>query len=290
MKRVLGKGLEALIPTAPAGEAQTTVEESTSNSNIHEIPISKVKPSPFQPRITFDPTRLSELAQSISARGVIQPIAVRAIENGFELIVGERRLRAMELLGRTMIPAIIHDILSNEEAMELTLIENIQRENLNPIEEAGAYHRLLTEFNLSQADLAARVGKERSSISNTIRLLSLPSEIQEMISSGKLSAGHARALLTLATDSEKITLAQRVVEQEMSVRDLEKLVYADKPARRTSRPRMRSAQVEMLEEELKKKLGTKVMLTQRKKGGRITIEYYSSDELERLLAFFGFQG
>ncbi len=240
--------------------------------------------------MTFDPARLSELAQSISTRGVIQPIAVRAMDGHYELIVGERRLRAMELLGRTMIPAIVYDILSNEEAMELTLIENIQRENLNPIEEAGAYHRLLTEFNLSQADLAARVGKERSSISNAIRLLSLPSEIQDMISSGKLTAGHARALLTLATDSEKIAMAQRVVAQEMSVRDLEKLVYNDKPARRASRIRLRSAQVQSLEEELKKKLGTKVILTQRKKGGRITIEYYSNDELERLLAFFGFQG
>jgi ParB family transcriptional regulator, chromosome partitioning protein len=290
MKRVLGKGLEALIPTADTGEPKSAVETSTNTNDIHEIPIAKVKPSPFQPRVAFDPARLSELAQSISTRGVIQPIVVRARDGGYELIVGERRLRAMELLGRTMIPAIVYDILSNEEAMELTLIENIQRENLNPIEEAGAYHRLLTEFNLSQADLAARVGKERSSISNAIRLLSLPSEIQELISGGKLSAGHARALLTLATDSEKITLAQRVVAQEMSVRDLEKLVYADKPTRRTSRIRLRSAQVQALEEELKKKLGTKVMLTQRKKGGRITIEYYSNDELERLLAFFGFQG
>lgn len=290
MKRVLGKGLEALIPTADTGEPKSAVETSTSTNDIHEIPIAKVKPSPFQPRVTFDPARLSELAQSISTRGVIQPIAVRARDGGYELIVGERRLRAMELLGRTMIPAIVYDILSNEEAMELTLIENIQRENLNPIEEASAYHRLLTEFNLSQADLAARVGKERSSISNAIRLLSLPSEIQELISGGKISAGHARALLTLATDSEKITMAQRVVAQEMSVRDLEKLVYADKPTRRTSRIRLRSAQVQALEEELKKKLGTKVMLTQRKKGGRITIEYYSNDELERLLAFFGFQG
>jgi ParB family chromosome partitioning protein len=196
----------------------------------------------------------------------------------------------MELLGRTMIPAIIYDILSNEEAMELTLIENIQRENLNPIEEANAYHRLLTEFNLSQADLAARVGKERSSISNAIRLLSLPSEIQDLLSGGKLSAGHARALLTLATDSEKIIMAQRVVAQEMSVRDLEKLVYSDKPSRKSTRVRLRSAQIQSLEEELKKKLGTKVILTQRKKGGRITIEYYSSDELERLLAYLGIQG
>jgi ParB family transcriptional regulator, chromosome partitioning protein len=290
MKKVLGKGLEALIPTSATGESKTAVETSETTSDIREIPIAKIKPSPFQPRVIFDPARLSELAQSISTRGVIQPIAVRAIDGGFELIVGERRLKAMEMLGRTVIPAIIYDILSNEEAMELTLIENIQRENLNPIEEAGAYHRLLTEFNLSQADLAARVGKERSSISNAIRLLSLPSEIQELLSSGKISAGHARALLTLSTDSEKITLAQRVVAQEMSVRDLEKMVYADKPSRKTTRIRLRSAQVMALEEELKKKMGTKVILTQRKKGGRITIEYYSSDELERLLAYLGIQG
>jgi len=288
MKRVLGRGLEALIPTSGAADINETVE--TSLNSVREISLAKIKPSPFQPRQTFDQEKLGELAQSINVRGVIQPIVVRAIGDHFELIVGERRLKALELLGRANIPAIVYDTISNEEAMELTLIENIQREDLNPIEEAAAYHRLLTEFNISQADLAEKIGKERSSISNCIRLLSLPDEIQRLISAGKLTAGHARALLTLPTDLDKIAMAEKVVAQEMSVRDLEKLVYADKPSKKARAPKLRSAQVLALEEELKRKLGTKVTLNQRKKGGRITIEYYSGDELERLLSLFGIQG
>jgi ParB family chromosome partitioning protein len=290
MKRVLGKGLGALIPGAESvGEEKEPATASEMN-NIQEIPISKIKASPFQPRRAFDDDRLSELAQSIGVRGIIQPVVVRAIDGAFELIVGERRFRAMELLGRTTIPAVVYNSVSNEEAMELALIENIQRQDLNPIEEANAYYRLMTECNIPQADLASRVGKDRSSVANSVRLLSLPADVQGLISEGKLTAGHARAILAVPGDPERIALAEKAVAQGMSVRDLEKLVYADKPQRRASRARLRSAQVVALEEELKRKLGTRVFLTQRKKGGRITIEYYSNDELERLLALFGVQG
>jgi ParB family chromosome partitioning protein len=285
MKRVLGKGLEALIPGAGSDERDVT--ESPKLNVIHDLPLEKIKASPFQPRTNFDRASLDELSLSIGERGVIQPVVVRPVGDTYELIAGERRLRAVELLGKKTIPAIIYDTISNQEAMELALIENIQRQDLNPIEEAGAYHRLMTECSLSQNDIAARVGKERSSIANAIRLLSLPNEIKEMISDGKISAGHARAILAISSDIEKLALAQRTALDGLSVRELEKLVYADKAPRKARRTKLRSAQVVALEEELKKALGTKVMLNQRRKGGRITIEYYSNDELDRLLELFG---
>ncbi|HBC45435.1 MAG TPA: hypothetical protein DCZ43_00160, partial [candidate division Zixibacteria bacterium] len=282
MKRVLGKGLEALIPGA--GAEETIVSEPVSGlSLVREIDLGSIKPSPFQPRVTFDNVRLYELAQSIEARGVIQPIVVRPVGEKFELIVGERRFRAMEMLGRATIPAIVIDTISNEEAMELTLIENIQREDLNPVEEASAYYRLMTDCNLSQTDVATRVGKERSSIANSIRLLSLPKEILDLLCENKLSAGHARALLAIPSDSDRIAMAGRTVIEDLSVRDLEKIVYADKSQRIASRPKPRSPQLISIEENLKRQLGTKVILTQRRKGGQITIEYYSNEELERLL-------
>jgi len=289
MKRVLGKGLEALIPGA--GAEETIVSEPVSGlSLVREIDLGSIKPSPFQPRVTFDNVRLYELAQSIEARGVIQPIVVRPVGEKFELIVGERRFRAMEMLGRATIPAIVIDTISNEEAMELTLIENIQREDLNPVEEANAYYRLMTDCNLSQTDVATRVGKERSSIANSIRLLSLPKEILDLLCENKLSAGHARALLAIPSDSDRIAMAGRTVIEDLSVRDLEKIVYADKSQRIASRPKPRSPQVISIEENLKRQLGTKVILTQRRKGGQITIEYYSNEELERLLQLLGVQG
>jgi ParB family transcriptional regulator, chromosome partitioning protein len=287
MKRVLGKGLEALIPSGTDSETIITTSDTTGLNLVRDIPLANIKPSPFQPRVNFDSVRLYELAQSIEARGVIQPIVVRPIDDKFELIVGERRLRAMEILGRATVPAIVIESISNEEAMELTLIENIQREDLNPIEEAQAYYRLITECNLSQSDVAAKVGKERSSVSNAIRLLSLPQDILDLLSDGKLSAGHGRALLTLSDDAEKIALAGRVVLEEMSVRDLEKIAYADKSPKKNAKVRLRSPQVLAIEDTLKRHLGTKVSLVQRRKGGRITIEYYSNDELERLLGIFG---
>jgi ParB family chromosome partitioning protein len=287
MKRVLGKGLEALIPSI--AEDEQVVQEPGGMNLIREIPLKSIKPSPFQPRIIFDSVKLYELAQSIEARGVIQPIVVRSVGDDYELIVGERRLRAVEMLGRATIPAVVYESVSNEEAMELTLIENIQRADLNPLEEARAYYRLMTECNLAQAEVAAKVGKERSSVANAIRLLSLPQDILDLISQGKLSAGHGRALLAIPVDADKSLLARKIVAEEMSVRDLEKIVYADKNSKKANRLRQRSPQITSIEEDLKRQLGTKVFLTQRKKGGRITIEYYSNDELERLLTLLGVQ-
>lgn len=291
MKRsALGKGLEALIPTTGMSADEIKIAEASSPNAIHDIPLDKIKPSPFQPRLNFDSIKLAELAQSITERGVIQPVVVRVIDGGYELIVGERRLRATELSGRKSIPVVVIDNISNEEAMELTLIENIQRQDLNPIEEANAYRRLMVECNLSQADVARKVGIDRSSVANSVRLLSLPEIIQNMLGDGKLTAGHARALLALAADSEKIALAEKTVAHDLSVRELEKLVYIDKARKKRGLNRQRPVQIASLEEELKRKLGTKVLINQRKKGGRIMIEYYSNDELNRLLAILGIAG
>ncbi len=288
MKRmVLGRGLEALIPGAGASGAEEDTSSHSRHGVIFEIPISEIKPNPFQPRQVFDQAKLAELAESIRERGVIQPVVVRATENGYELIVGERRLKAVEKLGMPSIPAVVYDSTSNEESMELALIENIQRENLNAIEEATAYRRLMTECNLTQADVAGRVGKDRSSVANSLRLLSLPEVIQGMVNDGRLSAGQARTLLALQTDTEKIALAEKAIAEGLNVRELEKLVYNNKPARKLKLAESRSAQVVSVEEVLKRKFGTKVSINQKKKGGKIIFEYYTNDDLNRILDLFG---
>jgi len=286
MKRIaLGKGLEALIPGAASQENDTS--EGVSAKIIHDIPIEKLKPNPFQPRRAFDPTRLAELVESIKESGLIQPLVVRKSGDGYEVIVGERRLKAIEKLGWETAPAVIIESPSNETVMEMALIENIQREDLNPIEEANAYHRLITECNISQADVATRVGKNRSSVANSIRLLSLPDRVKELIVEGKLSAGHARALLAIDNDAEKISLAEKFASDGLSVRELERLVYTEKPLQKTKKSVLRSPQIESIEESLKRKFATKVSINQKRKGGRIIIEYYSDDELNRLLELFG---
>jgi ParB family chromosome partitioning protein len=286
MKRVaLGKGLEALIPGAASRENDTT--EGVSAKNIIDIPLEKIKPSPFQPRQAFDPTRLAELVESIKESGLIQPLVVRKSGDGYELIVGERRLKALEKLGWETAPVVIVESANNQTVMEMALIENIQREDLNPIEEANAYYKLIKECNISQADVATRVGKDRSSVANSIRLLSLPDRVKQLIVDGKLSAGHARALLAIDNDAEKISLAEKFAADGLSVRELEKLVYNEKSRRKSIKAVSRSPQIESIEESLKRKFATKVSISQKRKGGRIIIEYYSDDELNRLLELFG---
>jgi ParB family chromosome partitioning protein len=287
MKRLaLGRGLEALIPDASAAE-EKDVTIDTSSSKLHAIPLERINPGPFQPRHTFDPAGLAELAESIKERGMIQPIVVRAVDGAFELVAGERRLRAVERLGWESIPSLVLDNVDNEAVMEIALIENLQREDLNPIEEASAFQRLMSECSLSQAEVAARVGKDRSSVANSLRLLSLPEKIQGMLIEGSITSGHARALLAVAGDSEKISLATKVSREDLSVRQLEKIVYKEGRAGRIRKPKARPAEIAAIEESLKRKLGTKVIITRKRKGGKITIEYYSDDELNRLLEFFG---
>lgn len=287
MKRLaLGRGLEALIPDASAAE-ETDVTIDTSKNLVYDIPLTRIKTGPFQPRRSFDPGSLAELAESIKERGMIQPVVVRAVNDTFELLAGERRLRAVEKLGWESVPSLVLDNVDNEAVMEIALIENLQREDLNPIEEASAFQRLMTECSLSQADVAARVGKDRSSVANSLRLLSLPEKIQGMLIESSITSGHARALLAVAGDSEKINLATKVLREDLSVRQLEKIVYGQGRPDRTGKPKARPAEIAAIEESLKRKLGTKVIITRKRKGGKITIEYYSDDELNRLLEFFG---
>ena len=274
-KRVLGRGLEALIPLKEEGFEK-------------EVLVKDISPNKYQPRESFRPEKLRELIASIREKGVVQPILVRAKGRGYELIAGERRLRAARELRLKKIPAVIRDV-RDEEMLELSLIENIQREDLTPIEEAQAYRRLIKEFGLTQSSLAKRVGKERPSIANILRLLSLPREIQLDVSRGTISPGHARALLGLGKAGQ-VEMNKKIKRRRLSVRETEELVSRRKrrkpPAKRRTMLR-RDVQIVALEEELMKTLGTRVRITQRQGKGKIEIEYYSPEDLERILELLG---
>jgi len=274
MKRIaLGRGLESLIPPG---------EPLAQEKGIQEIEVADLKSNSDQPRKHFEEQKIRELAESIRNNGMIQPIVVRHTDDGYELIVGERRLRAARFLGLQKIPAIVYGEASRRETIELALVENIQRENLNPIEEASAYQVLLADHGLTQDDLATRVGRDRSSVANSLRLLSLPEPIKAMIIEGRLSAGAARVILAVPGEKEKIELAEKAVREGLSVRALEQLVYgAGKRAVR--RPTTKSPQLLSLEEKLRGRFQTKVVINPRRKGGRIVIEYYNNDGLARIL-------
>ena len=274
-RQALGKGIEALIPEIPEEIIKT-------KKNLADIEIDKIKTNPYQPRINFDEEKLKELALSIKEKGMIQPVVVRRKEDGFELVAGERRLKAAEKIGMKLIPALIMENLSKGEMLELTLIENVQREDLNPIEEAKGYKRLLEECGLSQKELSKKISKDRSSIANTLRLLNLPIEIQNYIGSGKISEGHARAILAVNTTKEQIDLANKVIKFRLSVREIEKLVY-EKAKVFKKKLRKASPSVLELEERLIRHFGTKVKVIHRKNKGKIEIEFYSEEDLQRIL-------
>lgn len=269
-RRALGRGLGALIPGASDGH---------DRSDAATVPLSAIRPNPMQPRQRFREHAVAELAESIRQKGILQPLLVRRISAGlFELIAGERRLRAAERAGLSHVPVAIRDV-SDDEMLELALIENIQREDLNPIEEARAYQRMMDELDMTQQDISARVGKDRSTIANTVRLLHLPAKILADIESGALSAGHARALAGAGSDNAKLALAHRVVSQRLSVRQTERLAKAKSTTGVVSDPDVRQ-----VEHSLTETLGTRVRL-QGKKGehGRIEIEYYSIEQLNGLI-------
>ncbi|NLJ81086.1 MAG: ParB/RepB/Spo0J family partition protein [Firmicutes bacterium] len=272
-KQRLGKGLRALIPQA---------EEAVGRGDVQEIALSLVEPNPFQPRRDFDEERLKELADSISKFGLLEPVILRSRGARYELVVGERRVRAAQLAGLTHIPAILR-AFDDLEMMQVALIENLQREDLNPIEEAEGYQRLIEEFGLTQEEVAASVGKRRSSVANLVRLLKLGELEQAMVREGSLSAGHAKVLLAVKGESERLQLAKRVKKEGMSVRQLERLLQkkAGDVPRGTSR--RLNPELVALEEELQKHIGTRVKISYRQGKGRISLEYYSDRELERLL-------
>ena len=275
----LGKGLDSLIP-----EGKTIIKEKEEKSGEQIVKISKIEPNREQPRKSFAEKELQELAESIKQFGVLQPLLVKKNGEYYEIIAGERRWRAAKLAGLKEVPVIIREY-TEKEIVEIALIENIQRENLNPIEEALAYSRLMTEFNMKQEELAERVSKNRSTISNAMRLLKLGSRIQEMLIEGKISAGHARALIDIEDGEVQYEIAVKICEQELSVRDVEKLVRQLKnPKKVVEKPVIEHAFVyKDLEEKMISVMGTKVNINQKANGrGKIEIEYYSNDELEHI--------
>ncbi len=275
-KKVLGKGLSALIPER-LGER---------GERVSYVSIERKIKSPFQPRENFNQKRLDELISSIQEKGVLQPILVRSKGGDYEIIAGERRLRAARALGMNEIPVIVRDV-DDVDVLELSLIENIQREELNPIEEAKAFQRLIDEFGFSQEEVAKAVGKERATISNTIRLLGLPKRVREMVSQGELTMGHGRALLALAGEHTILKLANSILRRGLSVREVENIVAKKKsPVSKTAgAAKMRDHKVMFFEEELQRALGTKVKIQHGRKRGKIQIEYYSLEDLERIYNF-----
>jgi len=278
-RKALGRGLEALIPpSTPAGPSE--------GAATRQIPIADVAANPFQPRSRFDDTALKELAASIKATGVLQPVLVRRRDDGYQLVAGERRLRAAQLAGMPSIPAIVREV-DDREMMELALIENVQREDLNPIDEAKAYKALVSTVGLTHDQLSERVGKQRSSISNSLRLLGLPPEVQDMVSRGTLSAGHARALLGLEASGDQLAAARYIQAKGFSVRRTETFV-ARRLRRQHGRPRARrNGGFGEWEAKLQQRFATRVTISPGRKGGRVEFEYYGDSDLERLLEAWG---
>lgn len=288
--RGLGKGLDLMIPNL-VGETKEKKDISSTSSNKGGetiVKITKVEPNREQPRKVFDEDALQELADSIKQFGVIQPILVQDRNDHYEIIAGERRWRAAKLAGLKEVPVIIKNY-TEREIVEISLIENIQREDLNPIEEAQAYKRLLNEFNLKQDEVAERVSKSRAAVTNSLRLLKLSERVQQMVIDEMISTGHARALLAVEKEEDQYLLAQRIFDEKLSVRDIEKIVKSyGKPAKQ-KKEKNKSLEViyKDIEEQLKQKLGTKVAVSSKGEGaGKIEIEFYNHDDLERLLDMF----
>jgi ParB family chromosome partitioning protein len=281
----LGRGLEALLGSVSRDQAQAA-------GSLRELPVSTVVPNPLQPRTHIDETELVELTASIEASGLLQPVIVRPRNGKYELIAGERRWRAVQRLGWPKIPAVVKDV-DDPTLLTLALVENLQRDDLNPIDEAAGYQRLGEEFELPQAEIARLVGRDRSTIANLLRLLKLPDEVKQLIQSGKLSEGHARALLAIGDEAQQVAVAREAAEQGWSVRDVEGRTRGEGRARAAApetsaqRPAQKSApgaDTRRVEDALRKRLGTDVRVTARRKGrGFLTISYYSNDDLARVL-------
>jgi ParB family chromosome partitioning protein len=278
--RGLGKGLGALLPN---------MDDDNNNGPQMELEINLITANPYQPRREFSNEKLTELADSIRIHGIIQPLLVREFDGKYQLIAGERRLRAAKLAGLTEVPVVIKE-MSEQSMMEVAIVENIQRENLNPIEEAEAFRRLMNEFYLTQDDIAKKVGKSRPAIANTLRLLNLPKEVQSDLGSGTLTMGHARALLGLRTPEEQKHIWAQIQMQQLSVRETEELIRKlnEPPAvSRETKAKIniisdKDPNIQLVEEELQQMLGTKVTIREKGKGGKIEIDYYSTEEFERI--------
>jgi ParB family chromosome partitioning protein len=274
-RRALGKGLSALIPEDPGMTAR--------DSRFLECPVEAIEPNPYQPRQHFQGPELEELVRSVKAKGIVTPLLVSTSEAGFQLIAGERRWRAAQRAGLKTVPVVVRET-TPIESLELALVENIHRKDLNPIEEAAAYRKWMEDGHMTQGALAKALGRERSTITNLLRLLKLPSPIQQDLIDGRLSTGHGRVLAGIKDPREQMRLRNVITKNDLSVRQAEALAQKKRgPARTQSKPSEREAYLQSLAEDLKRSLGTKVAISKKGRGGRITIFYYSDDELGRLL-------
>ena len=280
----LGKGLEALIrPEKKEPKKKKRTKRTSTSSGISEILISDIRPNPNQPRREFDKATLEELASSIKLKGVVTPITVRRVEKGFELIAGERRWRASKISKKRKIPAYVINVKNDSEIMEIALIENIQRQDLNALEESEAYAVLNSKFGMSHNEIAKAVGKNRVTISNSLRLLKLPSEIRNSLRKGIITAGHARAILQGKTTNQMIKAWKKIIESNLSVRNSETLFKSAVQPLKRKKKKIYSQQVKSVEDKLIEILGTKVKLKAGKNKGSIEISYYSDDDLERII-------
>ncbi|WP_447600158.1 ParB/RepB/Spo0J family partition protein [Nitrospira sp. Nam80] len=275
-KKALGRGLDALLPTArPAVEAE--------RGDVQQLRVESIVPNRYQPRQQFSEAELLDLSRSLKENGLLQPVLVRRKGDGiFELIAGERRLRAAKLAGLEKIPALIRNC-SDQESMVLALVENLQRDDLNPMETARAYHRMVTEFGLTQDAIAQKVGRDRSSVANLLRLMTLPTEIQELIETDQLSTGHAKVILGLVAPDAQVQLARRILQAQLSVREAERLLQHQAEGRRSAKRVARPPARSDLEERLQKRLGTRVHIEKGRRGGKIIIQYFSPEELDGIV-------
>ncbi len=291
LKPVLGRGLASLIPRQQPEGPPLRADDGATHEIIASIDLDRIEGNPYQPRAEFDQVALDELMRSIQEKGVIQPITVRRTARGYQLISGERRVRAARQAGIKQIPAYIIRVRSDEEMLELALIENLQREHLNPIEIAISYKRLIDECDYTQEEVAHKTSKDRSTVTNFLRLLKLPEPIQRAVRKGEISSGHARAILAIEDPAMQVDVCERIIDRGLSVRDVERLVRAKTKARRrhAAGPVGGVApSVSSIEEKLRQLLGTKVQVRRQKDGrGEIVIEYYSNDDLDRILDLFG---
>jgi ParB family transcriptional regulator, chromosome partitioning protein len=273
-KKVLGRGLGALIPQRS--------EQSPALMGLAQVPLDRIAPNPYQPRKAFDETSIDEMARSVQEHGIVQPLVVsRTADNRYRLIAGERRFRAAQKAGLQSVPVIIKELLQESDALQLALIENIQREDLNPIEEATAYRQLHDEFGLTQDEISRKVGKERSTVANFLRLLKLPEAVKRVLASGQLSMGHARALLAVDSAKKQEQLAERVVKKNLNVRQTE-LLASGIIARPKKRERTKDVFTRDAEEKLTRSLRTRVEIDRRRRGGVIRIRFASEDDLIRI--------
>ncbi len=266
-RRGLGKGLEALIPSA---------------AGVTEVAVESIVPNPRQPRQALDPQALQELADSIGEQGLVQPLVVTEVEGGYQLLVGERRWRAAQLAGLEVVPVVVREV-TPQQMLELALVENIQREDLNPLEMASAYQQLVDEFGMTQQQIADKVGKNRVTVANTLRLLKLPGEVKNSLLKGQITEGHARALLRLESAKAQLEALHAIVQGDLSVRQAEQMIrrMVEEPRPKTA-PHERSPQLKALEDKFRQALGTKVSLARGGKGGRLVIYFYSEEELQAI--------